>query len=144
MLKLDLSIHARPDAAMLAEPIEVNGQLVRPIANRSDATRPPFAISFEQAAERITALDAMIHLEPDGWFIWHSPKGEQPVWQINGNLYDRNGRVLYVPLRGACPEATFRRLLAALAKHPEDDLMFELTHAGVYVGWDDLIACSRA
>ena len=143
MLELDLSIHARPPAAATGEAIEVNGQSVRPLGLGADVTREPFSISFEEAAERLTALDAMIHFEPDGWFIWHSPTGEQPVWQINGNLFDRGRRLWFVPLRGTCPEEVLRRILAVLADDPEAGLMFELTQVGVYVSLGDLVGCSR-
>ena len=143
MLELDLSIHARPPAAALDDAIKVHGQNVRPISIGTGVAREPFSISFEDAAEQLAALDAMIHFEPDGWFIWHSPKDEQPVWQINGNLYDRGGQLWYVPLRGTCPEGVFRRMLAVLADEPEARLMFELTQAGVYVALGDLIKCSE-
>ncbi len=143
MLELDLSIHARPATAALGEAIEVHGQAVQPISVGSDVAHEPFLMSFEEAAERLAALDAMIHMEPDGWFIWHSPKDEQLVWQINGNLYDRGGRLWFVPLRGICPEGVLRRLLAAFTDDAEANLMFELTQAGVYVGLGDLIECSH-
>jgi hypothetical protein len=144
MLELDVTIHARPLTATLGEPIEINGQSIRPLQIDSDIAREPFSISFEQAAERLTELDAMIHLEPDGWFIWHSPTGEQPVWQINGNLFDRGGRLWHVPLRGTCPEDVFRRILSVLADDAETGLMFELTQAGVFVELADLVGNSRS
>lgn len=144
MLKLDVSIHARPANATRGAEIELGGCRVHPLARSASACAELFAMDFEQAAERLAALDSMIHFEPDGWFIWHSPIGAALPWQINGNLYDRQQRLWYVPLRGTCPEDVFKRLLAVLAAEPHDALMFELTQAGVYLDLADLIAFADA
>jgi hypothetical protein len=150
MLKLDVHIHTRPNGMLTGDAIELDGRQVRPLLrdpksiSQPLASTQPFAIGFEEAAERLTALDPMIHLEPDGWFIWHSPKEETPVWQINGNLYDRQQKLWYVPLRGTCPEAVLQQVLSALADDPQENLMFELTQAGVHISWSDLVEFSRA
>ncbi|MCG8585819.1 MAG: hypothetical protein MI757_14020 [Pirellulales bacterium] len=130
MLKLDVTIHARPASTVHGEAIEIDGRTVRPLAC---ASGEPFAIGFDEAAGRLAALDEMIHLEPDGWFIWHSPKNQSPVWQINGNLYDRQQCLWYVPLRGTCPPQVLDRVLSAFSDSPSTELMFELTHAGIFV-----------
>lgn len=139
MLDLDITIHARTPGDAYGTPLDLDGCEVRPLARPADSIAAPFAVGFEQAAERLAELDPMIHFEPDGWFIWHSPKDESPVWQINGNLYDRQERLWLIPLRGKCPESVLMRLLTVLANEPAAELMFELTRAGIYVDLPDLL-----
>ena len=50
--------------------------------------------------------------EPDGSFVWVSSQGE-PAWQLDGNLYDRNSRLLFVDLKGTCPRGAFDQLMTA-------------------------------
>ena len=68
--------------------------------------------SFETAVERLSKLERMF-CEADGSFVWVSSQGE-PAWQVDGNLYDRNERLLFVDLKGTCPSEQFDRLLTAL------------------------------
>ena len=77
------------------------------IADRLDV---PFPATFEAAAAALARLDRMF-FEPDGAFVWVA-EGE-PRWQVDGVLYDRDGRLLYVELKGRCPEDKFD-LLACL------------------------------
>jgi hypothetical protein len=69
--------------------------------------------------------------EPDGSFVWVSSQGE-PAWQVDGNLYDRNERLLFVDLKGTCPPREFDRLLGALG-WPSTALMFQLTREAVFL-----------
>jgi hypothetical protein len=69
--------------------------------------------------------------EPDGSFVWTSPSNE-PAWQVDGNLFDRNGRVLFVDLKGSCPGDQFDRLLSALG-WPATPLVFQLVREAVFL-----------
>ena len=75
-------------------------------------------------------------VEPDGSFVWVSSSegtlGGQREWQLDGNLFDRNGRLLMVDLKGSCAEADFDRLLAALG-WPATPVMFELAREAVFL-----------
>ena len=88
------------------------------------------ACSFEEAADRLKQL-ARMYCEPDGSFVWASPQG-QPPWQVDGNLYDRAGSLLFVDLKGTCPAEEFDRLLAALG-WPASKLMFQLVREAVFL-----------
>jgi hypothetical protein len=62
-----------------------------------------FAVSFEQASSALDTLDRLF-LEPDGSFVWtgetvaDSPEAAPPRrWQLDGEVYDRDGRLAYVP-----------------------------------------------
>jgi hypothetical protein len=68
--------------------------------------------SFEEAVAALEALPRMF-VELDGSFVWRSPDEEQR-WQLDGCLYDREGRLQYVELKGACSRARFAEFLGCL------------------------------
>jgi hypothetical protein len=47
-------------------------------------------------------------------------------------LFDRNGRLLFVDLKGSCPADQFDRLLSAFG-WPETPVMFQLTREAVFL-----------
>jgi len=95
----------------------------------------PFELSFEDAVERISHWPRML-VEPDGSFVWVSSSGEEMPWQVDGNLYDREERLLVVDLKGECPRAPFDQLLTALG-WPQTPLLFQLTREAVFLGEED-------
>ncbi len=131
MYRFYVTIHAQPAEAEAGDPIEIGGRTLRPL-RVSPATlgATTFAVRFEDA---VAALDRFerLYCEPDGSFVWTSPQAE-PVWQVDGNLYDRNERLLFVDLKGTCPPGEFDRLLAALG-WPGTALMFQLTREAVFL-----------
>lgn len=72
-----------------------------------------------------------MYCEPDGSFVWVSPAGEPP-WQVDGVLYDRGGRLLFVDLKGNCPSTEFDRLLGACG-WPAAPVLFQLVRQAVFV-----------
>lgn len=72
--------------------------------------------SFEQAVAALEALPRMF-IELDGSFVWPSPDPEQS-WQLDGCLFDRDGRLQYVELKGTCSRARFAEFLACLNAEP--------------------------
>jgi len=110
---------------------------VVPLRGDRLATRMPdtshdvdaFGITFEKAACEMEKLERMI-VEPDGSFVY---SGDDPArWQLEGNLFDRAGRLLNVQLWGNCPPATFDRLLNCF-DWPATELVFECLREGVYL-----------
>ncbi len=97
---------------------------------REELQSTTFACTFEQATGRLAALERM-YCEPDGSFVWVSSQQETP-WQVDGNLYDRDGRLLFVDLKGSCPPDAFERLLQALG-WPQTAVMFQLTREALFV-----------
>ena len=69
----------------------------------------PFDCTWEEAAERLQALPRMI-FEPDGSWIWSGGVGATR-WQIDGHLFDFDGRLHRVELHGDSPEESFNQLL---------------------------------
>jgi hypothetical protein len=93
----------------------------------------PLSIDFDTALERLAGLDRLF-CEPDGALLW---TGKQPGawWQVDGNVYDRGGRVLRVDLKGTCPITEFDMLLACF-DWPEQRLVVQFVRAAVLVDED--------
>ncbi len=104
--------------------------MVNTLVVSREAVAATFDKSFEEVAEQLNRWPRMF-IEPDGSFVWVAPQGEAP-WQVDGVLYDRAGRLLYVELKGNCPEAEFDRFLAACG-WPQAAVMFQLLRAAVFV-----------
>jgi hypothetical protein len=90
----------------------------------------PMAIGFDEAIDRLTLLERM-YAEPDGSFVWTSPH-EGPWWQVDGNAYEKDGRVLLADLKGSCQAAAFDRLLAAFG-WPRQPMMMQLVRPAVFL-----------
>ena len=73
----------------------------------------------------------LVYMRPDGSFVWVSSHDESS-WQVDGNLYDKNGQLLFVDLKGTCPAEPFDRLLAALTASI-GRFMFQLTREAVFL-----------
>ena len=56
--------------------------------------------SFEELAERLGEMPGM-YFEMDGSFVWVD-HASVPPGQMDGMVYDRNGRLEYVEIKGAC------------------------------------------
>lgn len=124
-------IQTRPTEATEGECIELRGAAYRPLVIRPTMLAAAvFPVTFEQAEAALAALPRLF-IEPDGSFVWVADDAQQ-AWQIDGNLYDRNGRLLYVDVKGNCPAAAFDRLLRAVG-WPAVPLMFQLVREAVYL-----------
>lgn len=88
----------------------------------------PFTCTWEDAAAALEALPRMI-FEPDGSWIWSGGVGAER-WQVDGHLFDFDGRLHRVELHGSCPRDDFDRLLTCVG-WPEQRLVFELVREGV-------------
>jgi hypothetical protein len=123
-------LHRRPaDAAAAGRHADDRGSW--PIlAVPRESLSQPLAISFDEALERLARLPRMF-VEPDGSFVWTSPAGDRP-WQVDGNLFEREGRVLLVDLKGSCPPAEFDRLLEGFG-WPDEPVMLGLVRAAVFL-----------
>jgi len=100
-----------------------------------DVVAEPMALGFDAALARLDALPRMF-VEPDGAFVWTSPR-EGRRWQVDGNAFERAGRVLLVDLKGSCPASAFDSLLACFG-WPEQPLAVQLVRAGVFLDLDTL------
>lgn len=90
----------------------------------------PMAIGFDEALARLAGLERM-YVEPDGSFVWASPR-EGRWWQVDGNAFEKDGRVLLADLKGSCPAVEFDRLLGAFG-WPNQPLLMQLVRAAVFL-----------
>jgi hypothetical protein len=128
MYTFHVTIHALPEDAKPGAAIVLANRTVATLDVAPASLSIPFGISFEDAAERLGRLPRSC-VEPDGSFFQGSAQG-QPPWHVDGNLFDRNGRLLFVDLKGNCPAEEFDRVLTALG-WPETPLAFQLVREAV-------------
>lgn len=132
MYAFHATIHALPAEAAQGSPVSLAGVTYTTLAVSADLLgAASFELSFEEATARLSSLDRM-YCEPDGSFVWVSSQKESP-WQVDGNLYDRNERLLFVDVKGSCPPAEFDRLLSCFG-WPQTAIMFQLVREAVLLG----------
>lgn len=128
-LSFQVCVHGRPETVRPGSTCALAG-LELAAAAVTPAGLPPLGTTFEAACEALSQL-ARLYCEPDGSFVWvGSENGTR--WQIDGNLYDRAGRLLYVELKGCCPASACDQLLTAFG-WPATRLLFQLTREAVYL-----------
>jgi hypothetical protein len=94
------------------------------------AERPAsFAVTWEEAATTLERLPRMI-FEPDGSFVVSGDDADGQRWQVDGHLFDFEGRLHRVELHGSCPPETFDDLLRCVG-WPAQPLAFEMVREGV-------------
>lgn len=129
--RFQITLHARPRATLPQETITIDGRPWPRLIVPPELIATPFALSFEQVYESLSQLPRMF-IEPDGSFVWVSAHDAVEKWQLDGALYDRDGRLLYVDLKGECPPAAFDELLRSLG-WPETPIMAQLVRQAVFL-----------
>ena len=115
----EVSLHAMPvtDRPVPAgPPLQDQWGTWPTLALRPEQFSEPLPVNFDEALERLGQLPRC-YAEPDGSFVWTSPR-EGLRWQVDGNLYERDERVLLVDLKGSCPSTEFDQLLACFGVPP--------------------------
>lgn len=130
MYAIDLRIQARAQGNIVRQRIKLDGKDYEILQLTPAQRAAAMTVSFELATERLQQLPRMF-IEPDGAFVWVAQQGESP-WQLDGCLYDRHNRMLYVDVAGTCPAERFDLLLAAVG-WPESELVFQLRQDAVFL-----------
>lgn len=128
---IHFTIHAAPGSygsLNRAGSWEIDGALLEVLAITA-TDLPPLSVTFEEAAERLSALPRMF-FEPDGSFVWVSAFG--PAWQLDGQLQDRGPALDYLELKGKCAAEPWERLLHTLG-WPQQELVFQIVREGIFV-----------
>jgi len=126
----EITLHARsPEVRPAGTHVDAWGEWPTLDVPR-EALAAAFACGFDAAFERLAQLERMF-AEPDGSFVWTSPR-EGLSWQVDGNAFERQGRVLLVDLRGSCPPGAFDLLLGAFG-WPSQAVMMQLVRAAVFL-----------
>ena len=132
MYAFECSLHALPDshAPELEKPLTDSWGQWPTILIAQDQLIVPLPIGFDDVLNQLNTLPRL-YAEPDGSFVWTSPH-ENIRWQVNGNLYEKNDRVLFVELKGSCPALEFDQLLACFLPD-EKACVVQLTRPAVFV-----------
>lgn len=132
MRTFHVSIHARSVEAMPNARVVIDGRMYAALFVPCERTAATFDTSFEAAAGALAALPRM-YIEADGSFVWvSSASAGRTPWQLDGVLYDRGGRLLFVDLKGACTAEAFDQLLMALG-WPATPIMIQLVREAVFL-----------
>jgi hypothetical protein len=129
----DITLHGRGPGAADLPPAEsyADARGTWPtLAVPHELLAAPMAIGFDEAFDRLARLERM-YAEPDGSFVWTSPR-EGLWWQVDGNACEKEGRVLLVDLKGSCPAAEFDRLLGAFG-WPQQAVMMQVVRSAVFL-----------
>jgi hypothetical protein len=91
-------------------------------------------VSFEAAAAGLASIPELF-FEPDGSFalIRHT---ENATMHLDGNVFDRDGRVVYVDIKGTCVNEDFDQVIGVLG-WPSGGLMFQLVREAVFLDEDE-------
>jgi hypothetical protein len=114
----------------------LGGVEVFPLDVTASQLTQPLPISFETACERLAQLPRMF-CEPDGSFVWVADDAER-TWQVDGNLYDGPAGLMYVELKGACPESKFREIIACCGEE-SGPLAFQLLREAIFLDEAELL-----
>lgn len=129
----EIALRARPENAVAGRDFVDEWGAWPTLEIPKESLAAPMAIGFDDAFERLAAIERMF-AEPDGSFVWACSASPampgEPRWQVDGNAFDRDGRVVLVDLKGRCPAVEFDRLLAAFG-WPGQPMAMELVRPAV-------------
>lgn len=131
MYRFNVSVHARPRSLQLGPLVKARGLRLQTLSISPIVLGEPMGCSFESAQTRLNNLPRML-FEPDGSFVWVHENEAAAGWQLDGVLYDRNGRLHSAEINGNCTEEAFDTLLSAMG-WPGTDLVFQLSDEAVFV-----------
>ncbi len=131
-------LYAFPPAARPGPGLNLSGRTLKTIACReSEIANTVFAVSFEQAVERLQKLDRLF-IELDGSFVWSGHDQDQ-AWQIDGMLYDTGQHLQRVELKGWSPPLAWRQLLICF-EWPDQRLLVHWIDLECFVDIDELFS----
>ena len=131
MRPFHIAVHAMPDPAEPGDLWQRVPDLLRNLRVPAERQTALWAISFEEASDALSSLPRMF-IEPDGALLWVSASGEEPSWQLDGNLWDRADRLMAVELKGQCPESAWDIFLRRLG-WPDAPVMIRLVREALFV-----------
>lgn len=135
MTPFHIALHARPAGDWPQRSLSIDGRPLTQLVVSPEQLHTPLALSFEEASQQLHDLPRLF-LEPDGSFVWVSEAIVGGRWQVDGELFDRGGRLQYVTLRGLCPARSFDELIS-IFRPAGPGLLVQLLHYAVFVTEDD-------
>ena len=137
MQPFHIVIRAFPQGELPSQPMTLGGREVTAFSVPAEQQATPLGVSFEQAAEMLETFPRMF-FEPDGSFVWVSSSDEEAAWQVDGNLYDRDGSLIAIDLKGTCEQTQLVRLFHVLRVEGRE-LMIELVREAIFVREHDFL-----
>jgi hypothetical protein len=131
MKPFQVAIHARPAEIAAGGAVTVGTATFPVLAVPPERQAELLPVTFEDAYARLEALPNL-YIELDGSFVWVSLAGSDPSWQLDGHLWDRQGRLFALDLKGVCPDSVMNDVLATLG-WPTTSLMFRLIEHAVFI-----------
>jgi hypothetical protein len=125
-----VDVHAQPPEPLARSRLKLAGQWFETLVVPPGQAGIPLAVNFEETCASLNQLKQLL-IEPDGSFVWSSRSGETR-WQVDGVLYDRAAKLIYVELKGTCPAAQFDQLLSIFG-WPQTPLMFQLVREAAFL-----------
>ena len=138
MLPFHVVIRAIPNAELPMRTITLAGSEVDALIVPPELQATPLGVSFEEAAEKLETFPRL-HFEPDGSFVWVSSSEVEEAWQVDGNLYDRDGSLIAIDVKGTCSQIHFARLLDVFRSYNRE-LMIEVVRDAVFLCERDFLA----
>lgn len=130
-------VRALPTVELQTAPTDFDGASIETLLVPSTLQSTPLGISFEVVADELESLPRMF-FEPDGSFVWVSAETIAQRWQVDGNLYDRDGSLVAVDLKGICDLEHLTRLLNTF-RAEDRRLMIEVVTSAVFVHEADFL-----
>lgn len=130
-----ISLHAAPRPVVPGPPVMHAGRSVASV-RFDQAASDGFSVTFEAAVAALETWPRMF-VEPDGALVW-TGESDGRRWQLDGTLYDRDGRLWYVELKGACPRPELQRLLTLLG-WPSTAVVVQLVQQAAFIAWEDFL-----
>jgi hypothetical protein len=127
LYRFNATLHAMPPGVHPGEEVMLREVALATLKPTIAELYTPFPGTFEQTAARLEK-QPRVFFEPDGSFVW-GEGADAERWQIDGHLFDRAGRLLYVHLKGTCPADVFDHLLASVG-WPRVNVMLQLQQEG--------------
>jgi hypothetical protein len=140
-----ISLHPCPTDATIGPNRELRGLELATLVIPHEAMRQTFSISFEECYDQLERLPRMF-IEPDGSFVWpidsnnnakaNDIESSHPQSQWDGQLFDRNGKLLYLDAVGSGPRESFEEILKILG-WPATPVMIQLSREAVFLELDE-------
>ncbi|MEZ6086831.1 MAG: hypothetical protein R3C05_02115 [Pirellulaceae bacterium] len=85
-------------------------------AKQTEQRFEPLGGSFEEVCRQLEESD-QVFVEPDGSFVYRC---HQASFHVDGMIYDADGRIQYIELKGTCFPSNWRTLLMMLGIRDPD------------------------
>lgn len=131
MSSFHVVIRATPNIQLPTRVIALADRAIEAYIVPPELQAMPLGVSFEEAAEQLETFSRMF-FEPDGSFVWVSSSDEELAWQVDGNLYDRDGSLVAIDVKGTCGPTHLAQLFDVF-RTAGRELMIEVVRDAIFI-----------